>query len=187
ALAANDPERAAGKERKHMDTTPIFRCFADLPKIKNPLLQYKISDPSGRDPYEHLTKSKLGYAFNVKLDEFLKSDVNHAISIRRIFSDPGSGKKYEVSISPTFSCGPDGATPPNCQVKSISISVSYVNPPEKNVAATATFPITLDSSFEISLPLNESKVDEFRMDCAIASTMRKGGWIYSDEFLEEKK
>lgn len=170
-------------KRVYRNTKPVLRCFPDLPKIRDASLDYKISDPSGRYRYEHLTKSRFGYAIDIKLDELTKRDVNNPKRIQKKFSDPRNEKTYSMTVSTQFACAMGG--PEKCRVDAISVQLSYAETPDRTISAMAGFPIKLDSSFELTLPLGEDE-EEFRLSCMIASKARKGGWIYSDEAFEEK-
>jgi len=172
--------------RKFTNTTPVLRCFPRLPILRDPYRQYSISDPSGRYRYEHLIKTEFGYGLNVKLSKLRNRDVNNSLLIEKKFYDPKSAKSYEFSVSPVFSCAPGFATRPNCVVNSISISLAHEGEAEKRLSANAIVPITYDTTFSLSLPLDEDYIDEINVECVIASKIRKGGWVYSDEFFEEK-
>jgi len=178
-------EDKPASKKVYIDTDPVIRCFIDLPKLRDSSLAYKISDPSGRYRYEHMTKSEYGYAINLPLSKLVESPLNNSFHLQKNFSDPKNAKGFELQIGTIHSCVPDGATPPNCEVNSLSVYLTYSNPPENEKKVSASFPIKLDSDFDLELPIAEMGMERFNIRCAVASKMRRGGWIYSDEAFEE--
>lgn len=173
-------------KKKYTATDPYFRCFPHLPKLRDKNLSYKISDGEGRYRYEHLVLTRWGYAINVKLSDFIKNGVNDSLTLQKKFTDPRNNKSYSAFISPSFSCAPDGKNPPNCKPFAISVTLWHEAGDTKVAEARGRFFFAHDSELELVLPLDQNGAEEFRLSCAIVANMRKGGWIYSDEFFEEK-
>ena len=161
----------------------MLRCIPSLPKIRNSDMEYKISDEAGRYRYEHLTKSKYGYALNVKLSEFTKRSVNRSKIINKKFSDPRNEKTYSFRVSTQFGCSMGG--PENCRADALVLTLEHMDGPQTLNRAYAAFPIKVDSVFDLTLPMDDDHLEEFTLNCMIASKVRKGGWIYSDEGFEE--
>ncbi len=169
----------------YTDRTPIFRCFFQLPNLRDRNLEYKLSDPSGRYRFEYMKKSRFDYAVSIPLAKIETSEINSGFSVRKTFTDPRNSKSYSIYISPVYACAPGIGNPPNCKVNSIGITLSFIEPERLERSARASFPIKKDSSFDFSIPADDIETEGFGILCAIAAKMRTGGgWIYSDEVFD---
>lgn len=183
--AYETPPKKPGEPKKHTDRTPMLRCYAGLPLLPDPAATYTVSDPSGRYRYDRMAKIESGYMLNIKLNEFSAKDPNNQVAVTKRFSGPGGTTSYEYYINASYGCAPDGATPPNCSLSGISISLTSAPASGEPAFATAVFPIKHDAIFDLALPVHGSDFEQFRVTCAIAAKMRLGGWMFSDEALPD--
>lgn len=162
------------------DVSPRLRCFFKLPETDGAKPKYHLSDPTGRYRYADMKKTSLGdYALDVAEDRIFQTDDAKNFQINKEFKDAQTGKSYEAYITSNhgFSTGPKS----KCSVEGISINLSFDDGTGNTISSAGSFNLNRDKPFDATFSFRKDTSDgEFRVNCAIASKMRTGGWLFSD-------